>query len=66
MLSATIQLLSVIAALLLCIAAAWGIGLDRTEYPDAQRNSMVVAGDRRFHRVPVSNTHRRHGRHRAR
>lgn len=61
-----IQLLLTLTAILLCLAViAWGTAADRSENPPAPYDSQLVAGGRRFHQVPVGNTRRLRGRHRA-
>ncbi|MFC7428980.1 hypothetical protein [Nocardia tengchongensis] len=65
MMSAVLQLLSTIVALLLCVATAWGVSVDHTETAATLSDSPLSAGGQRFHRIPLANTHRRHGRHRA-
>lgn len=61
------QLLLVLSSVLICLTVtAWGITADRSESSPAPVDSPIVAGGRRFHRIPTANTHRVHGRHRAR
>ncbi|WP_157762056.1 hypothetical protein [Nocardia yamanashiensis] len=66
MLSAAIQLVLVSAAVLACLAViVWGISADHAQNPPAPTDSFLVVGGRRFHQVPVGNTRRLRGRHRA-
>lgn len=43
--------------------ALWAISHDRQQ--STPEKPLLIAAGRRFHRVPVRNLHRLHGRHRA-
>ncbi|MEU0543127.1 hypothetical protein ABZ319_24960 [Nocardia sp. NPDC005978] len=67
MMSAALQFLLVLAAMIICLATiVWGISAESSQIPPAPQASALVAGGRNFHRVPMANTHRLRGRHRAR
>lgn len=66
MLPVALQLLAILTAVPLAVAAAvWGITADRSETSPAPSAPLLVAGDRPLFSVPTHNTHRIHGRHRA-
>lgn len=67
MMSAVLQFLLVLASVAICLATImWGLSADSSQTPPAPVDSDLVAGGRHFHRIPLANTHRLRGRHRAR
>ncbi|WP_157574185.1 hypothetical protein [Nocardia jejuensis] len=61
--------LQLVLVLLWCAAvvafAYWGISADRSQTSSVPDSGWLIAGGCEFHRVPVHNRHRLHGRHRA-
>ncbi|MCU1647294.1 MAG: hypothetical protein JWN03_7569 [Nocardia sp.] len=47
------------------VAAGWGVCDDPPTATHDYGESLLIADGRAFHRVPVTNLHRLHGRHRA-
>ncbi|APA97533.1 hypothetical protein NS506_03481 [Nocardia seriolae] len=64
--SALAELVLVLLSCAVGVAAArWGIAADTPPVTSAPGGPLLVADGRVFHRVPVANLHRLHGRHRA-
>lgn len=59
-------LLTVVGFAALVAVARWGVGEGDLQSPDRPLDVPALAGERSFHRVPLHNLHRSHGRHRAR
>ncbi|APB01338.1 hypothetical protein [Nocardia seriolae] len=62
-----VQLIAVAVACIGVIVAVWvGISDDRSEAAAIQEDLALLVNGRPFHRIPLRNSHRLRGRHRAR